>query len=210
MFKRYEKNLEFFNESQLKLLHEKSITVLGTGSVGSLLISTLVRLGIEKITTIDNSVIKEEDLATNIFANCNTVSATKSAVVKDNIKLANSRCKINSITMGLTNDYLIKLLKRTDLVVNTIADLKLKKLVFATTKKMSLPLIDLYLSATDSKILISSEPLKYQHQINLLNLQFLNSFLSKKIINYLLGKEDLKSYSLDNSTYQIKLIERQI
>lgn len=94
MFSRLE--IAIGNENLEKIKNTKVI-VFGLGGVGSYVVETLIRSGIENITLVDSDKYSVTNMNRQLYATLNTIGENKVDVAKKRIYEINKNCNVNII-----------------------------------------------------------------------------------------------------------------
>lgn len=93
-----------YNESELNLIQNSHILIIGLGGVGGSTFESLVRFGIKKFTIIDNDTIDSTNLNRQIISSLNNIGELKIDAAKKRALDINPDCTIEINNMFLTKD----------------------------------------------------------------------------------------------------------
>ncbi|NPC94659.1 hypothetical protein HOO54_21135 [Bacillus sp. WMMC1349] len=91
-----------YNDYRAKMT-EKHVCIIGTGTVGSYLPETLIKLGVNRFTLIDPDIVEEGNLFAQNYT-CSDIGKYKVNVLKDRYEKHFNTCEMTSIVHSLT-DY---------------------------------------------------------------------------------------------------------
>jgi hypothetical protein len=100
---RYERNYNFFHTFQtteldvVERFNDIKVTILGLGTVGSTLVDTLMKLGINEFTLIDYDTVERKNVAAQTVFNLSDTGRLKTEVVKEYIHTFNSSIHVKEI-----------------------------------------------------------------------------------------------------------------
>lgn len=117
MFSRLE--IAIGNENLEKIKNTKVI-VFGLGGVGSYVVETLIRSGIENITLVDSDKYSVTNMNRQLYATLNTIGENKVDVAKKRINEINKNCNVNTICKKLYRNIEEFNLSEYDFVIDCI------------------------------------------------------------------------------------------
>ncbi|MDD3186914.1 MAG: tRNA threonylcarbamoyladenosine dehydratase [Bacilli bacterium] len=109
-------------------IKNKKILVIGLGGVGSYVVESLVRCGIENITIVDNDIIDITNINRQLLALHSTIKRKKVDVCEERILDINPNCRVTKIDTFITKDNI-------DLLFKTKIDYIIDACDFMETKK---------------------------------------------------------------------------
>ena len=101
MFDRLEK---LIGKENIKLLHSKTVLVIGLGGVGGMAVETLIRNGIENIILVDNDIVDITNKNRQIIATDLTINKLKTDAFEERIKKINKNVNIIKINYFITKN----------------------------------------------------------------------------------------------------------
>lgn len=119
----------------------KNILVVGLGGVGSYVVESLVRSGIENITLIDNDIIDVTNLNRQLMTDTTNIGKYKTDVLESRIKLINPNIKVITKTIFLNEDNISIVTKDYDYVVDACDTVKTKISLIKTCNNLGIKLI---------------------------------------------------------------------
>ena len=141
---------EFFSRTKLllgrdniKKIKKSHVIVFGIGGVGSFIVESLIRIGINEITLVDNDIIKISDLNRQIHSNLNVLNCLKIDAMKDRIKTINKNIKVNlynDFYSFIENDKIFTN-KKYDYIADAIDNINSKVDLILTANKLNIPII---------------------------------------------------------------------
>ena len=88
----------------IETLKKKHIAIFGLGGVGSYIVETLARSGIEHFTLIDNDIITISNLNRQLYALTSTMNKKKIEVAKNRTLDINPNCQIQIYDTFVSED----------------------------------------------------------------------------------------------------------
>lgn len=139
MFERVESLIGIEN---LKLIHSKTVLVVGIGGVGSYATEALVRSGIQKIIIIDHDIIAPSNLNRQIFTNTKNIGKSKVSELKNRLLLINPDCEVITLNIFLGHES-INILDEyhIDYIIDACDTVNTKKLLIDYSLKKHIKLI---------------------------------------------------------------------
>lgn len=132
-------------EEKLQSLHQKTVAIFGLGGVGSYVVESLVRSGIENFVIIDNDKIDVTNINRQIIATTKTVGKFKVDVAEERIKEINPNVKVIKYAefVGKENENieLFDSIKNVDYIVDAIDTVSSKIRIIEFAKAHNIPAI---------------------------------------------------------------------
>ncbi len=126
-FSRLEKMI---GKTNIDLLQEKSVLVLGCGGVGGYVIESLARSNIGTLILVDYDVIDETNINRQIIALSSTIGMKKTDALENRIKDINPTCNVIKISEFIDEDNLGLLFNyQIDYLVDACDTIKTKKAI---------------------------------------------------------------------------------
>lgn len=144
MIKRYKRNIGLFTEKDQETVNNLRVCVIGCGGIGTQIIESLTRFGVETITAVDKDVIDETDLNRLIHSNYKTVGLPKAQITKKYVKNISDRVNINTMTLAYNKNTGKKIIKKHDIIIDAIGDFETKKLLEEHCNELEIPLVHTY------------------------------------------------------------------
>ncbi len=141
MLKRYQKNLGLLSAEDIQKIHNTSVCVIGCGGLGAPIIESLARLGVEKITAVDNTIFDETCYNRHIYANDRTMGLPKAVVLKKFLRRINSRVEINTMTLTYNDRLGPKIIKDHDIIVAAVDNNETRLLLEQHCNELNIPLM---------------------------------------------------------------------
>lgn len=138
---RYDRNFQTFSETEMGVIRQKKVCVIGCGGLGGYVIELLARVGIGEITAIDGDVFEASNLNRQILSQEKNLGTPKAEAAKARIEAINSEVKINALQAFLTAENADKLVAGHDAVVDALDNVAARKVLEAACGKAGIPLI---------------------------------------------------------------------
>lgn len=100
----YERLELILSKEKINKINNTNILIVGVGGVGGSCFEALIRLGIEKITVIDNDVFDKSNLNRQILSNLNNIGQNKAKEAYLRAKSINNNCLIDYKQIFLLED----------------------------------------------------------------------------------------------------------
>ncbi len=124
------------------LIKTKHVAVFGLGGVGSYVVETLARSGIEHFTLIDNDTISISNLNRQLYALTSTINQKKVEVAKNRTLDINPLCQIQIYDTFVTKENIDTFDFTTfDYIVDAIDTVSAKLLLIEKAKLHNIPII---------------------------------------------------------------------
>ncbi len=154
---RFSRSMILLPEGSIDTLKNKKIAIFGIGGVGSYVVETLARTGIENFVLIDNDLVSESNINRQIIATTSTIGFDKVAVAKERILDINPDAKIETYkTFVLDNTINEFKFDEYDYIIDAIDTVSAKILLIEKAKEYNIPIISSM--GTGNKL----DPLKFQ------------------------------------------------
>ena len=116
-----------YGQQAYQKITNSHICVIGIGGVGSWVVESLARSGVEQLTLIDLDHIAESNINRQIHALSETLGQSKIIAMQERIASINPNCKINLIDDHLSCDNIPQLLNTSfDYIVDCIDQFRIK------------------------------------------------------------------------------------
>jgi len=138
----FERIILQIKEENYKKIKNTSILIIGLGGVGSYTVESLIRMGIENITIIDNDKIDITNLNRQLMTNHNNIGEYKVDVIEERIKSINPNCHITKINEFITKDNIEELFKnKIDYIIDACDTIETKKSLIKEAIKRNIKII---------------------------------------------------------------------
>lgn len=117
---RYTDNLKTFTASELELVRQKSVCVVGAGGLGGFVCNGLARFGVGRLTVVDGDVFSESNLNRQLFARPDTIGRSKALVCKEELERINRDVSVTAVSAMLEESNARRLLSGHDLVIDCL------------------------------------------------------------------------------------------
>lgn len=116
---RYIKNA-IFTSSEMNLLKNASICIVGCGGLGGYILEMLSRLGIGKITIVDGDVFDVSNLNRQILSSESNIGNSKVLEASKRIKSINSSVSVEVRKLFLDAENVNEIIKYSDIVIDAL------------------------------------------------------------------------------------------
>ncbi len=136
------RTVSLIGEDKIKLLNDKTVTVLGVGGVGCACIEALCRAGIGKLIIVDKDEFDITNLNRQNFATTGNIGQSKVIAAYEKIKSINPSCEVITHKMFYLPETANALFEeKTDFVVDAIDTVTAKLDLAQRCYKNDIPLI---------------------------------------------------------------------
>ena len=126
----------------LNKIKTKHILVIGLGGVGSYVVESLIRSGIENITIVDFDKIDISNLNRQLMTNLNNIGKLKTDEIEKRILMINKNVKIKKISKFINEDNYLELFKENiDYLIDAEDSTNTKKLIIKECLKRKIKFI---------------------------------------------------------------------
>ena len=141
---RYERQLIVpqIGEEGQKKLSESKVTVVGCGGLGSPVLTYLALAGVGHIRMIDCDEVSFTNLNRQFFYEQASLDKVKCEEAAEFLKKRNPQITIDPIHKMLDEENAVELLKESDVVVDCVDRIGVRKIVGRTCKKLGVPLVE--------------------------------------------------------------------
>lgn len=126
---RYLRNKNSITEQQQTLLGEKHVVLLGCGGLGGSVAESLVRLGVGKLTIVDDDVFVQSNLNRQRFSTVKTLGQVKVEVAKMRLHEINDQVEIIAIKEFIDESNIHQLVHGCDVVIDALDNFQTRRIV---------------------------------------------------------------------------------
>jgi len=141
---RYERQLiipQIGQEGQKKL-EQSTVTVIGTGGLGSPVLTYLTSAGVGTIRIFDDDIVSESNLNRQFLHNTEDVAKLKTQSAKEKLSKLNPNVNLVLINDRLNTDNAEEYIAGSDVVVDCVDNLATRITVARTCMKLDIPLVE--------------------------------------------------------------------
>ena len=120
MSSRYDRNIGTITYEEQQLLASKSVCVVGCGGLGGGVIENLARMGVGRLTVIDDDFFDETNLNRQVLSNEDNIGHAKAVEARLQMKIINSQVQVDSIQAMLDKDNARGFIYGHDVVVDAL------------------------------------------------------------------------------------------
>lgn len=120
MEKRLEGNIPSISAAQQEMLQTKHALIVGCGGIGCYLVEYLTRLGVGKITIIDNDTFEVSNLNRQLYAAADTLGKSKVVVAKERANAINPNVQVDFWLSRLRSATVASALTGKDIVLDAL------------------------------------------------------------------------------------------
>lgn len=142
MEERFLRTAYVVGEDNIGKLRRSSVVIFGIGGVGSYTAEAVARMGVGKITLVDNDVVSESNINRQLIALHSTVGRYKTEVMKERILDINPECEVTAINMRYLPENADSIdLSEFDCIVDAIDTVSAKIEIAVRGEKLGVPVI---------------------------------------------------------------------
>ncbi len=141
MERRYMGNIPSISESEQELLKTKHVLIAGCGGVGGYAAEYLARLGVGKITIIDNGSFELQGLHCELFADTDTVGKSKVTVIKEHLQKVNPQTEVEFWMSKLRKATVMTALSGKNLVLDGLEDTDTRLILADGCREKGIPFV---------------------------------------------------------------------
>ena len=139
--KRYERNEVSISPAENDILSSKSVCVLGCGGLGGYIAEMLLRVGVLKLTLIDNDVFDETNLNRQLFSTEAGVGKPKVYEAEKRLTAVDCGARLNVIHTRLDDENANELLKGHDAVVDALDNIASRHIAVKACDALEIPFV---------------------------------------------------------------------
>lgn len=117
---RYLRNKKSITESQQDMLSQCHVVVLGCGGLGGSVAESLARIGVGKLTLVDNDVFVLSNLNRQRFSTSKTIGRSKVEVAKDKLFEINDQVEVVSKKVFINASNIDELTEGCDVIIDAL------------------------------------------------------------------------------------------
>lgn len=126
---RYLRNKSSINEYQQELLSKKHVIVLGCGGLGGSVAESLARIGVGKLTLVDNDVFVMSNLNRQRFSTGKTIGQSKVEVAKEKLFEINDQVEVITHKKFIDSSNIYMLVDGCDLVIDALDNFETRRMI---------------------------------------------------------------------------------
>ena len=138
---RYFRNIASLGAVGQARLLSSSVSVVGAGGLGGLVIELLARLGIGKITIIDGDRFAEDNLNRQVLCRENDLDRLKAEVGEQRVRAINSAIEVTSHPIFLTEENAVELLGESQVVVDALDRISIRIVLEKVIGELGIPMV---------------------------------------------------------------------
>lgn len=129
MMERYLRNKSSITQSQQDLLAQCHVVVLGCGGLGGSIAESLTRIGIGKLTLIDDDVFVVSNLNRQRFSTSKTIGQSKVEVAKKRLFEINDQVEVIAHKIFINASNISTLVDKCDLIIDALDNFETRRMV---------------------------------------------------------------------------------
>lgn len=138
----FDRTLKMIDNELIEKIKKKKILLVGVGGVGGFAFESLVRLGFENITIIDNDRIEESNLNRQIISLKDNIGKFKTDIAKERGLQINPNIKITTHTIFLNSDNIDDIFNaHYDYIIDACDTITTKFLLIKKAKELNIKII---------------------------------------------------------------------
>jgi len=138
---RYFRNIASLGAAGQARLLSSSVSVVGAGGLGGMVIELLARLGVGKITIIDGDRFAEDNLNRQILCREDDIDRLKAEVGAQRVRAINSAIEVVSHPIFLTEENAVELLSESQVVVDALDRISIRIVLEKVIGELGIPMV---------------------------------------------------------------------
>lgn len=126
---RYLRNKDSISESQQDLLAKCHVIVLGCGGLGGSVAESLARIGVGKLTLVDDDVFVLSNLNRQRFSTSTTIGRSKVEVAKEKLFEINDQVEVTVQKKFIDSSNIYTLVDGCDLVIDALDNFETRRMI---------------------------------------------------------------------------------
>lgn len=141
---RYERQLLIpkIGHSGQNVLGKSTVTIIGSGGLGSPVLTYLTCAGVGKIRIVDGEIVSEPDLNREFLHNTHDINNLKVLSAREKLLLLNPEVEIAAINKHIEDDNAKELIAGSDVVVDCVDNMHTRVTVAKACIKLDIPLVE--------------------------------------------------------------------
>lgn len=136
------RSIMVLGEEKINSLTNKKVAIFGLGGVGSYVVETLARSGIQNFVLVDHDKVSLSNINRQIYALHSTIGKYKTDVAKERILDINPKCNIETYKTFVLADTINEFnFEEFDYIVDAIDTISAKILLIEKAKEFNIPII---------------------------------------------------------------------
>jgi molybdopterin-synthase adenylyltransferase len=168
---RYLRNKGSITQSQQYLLAQRHVVVLGCGGLGGSIAESLARIGVGKLTLVDDDVFVESNLNRQRFSTLESIGLAKVEVAKERLSDINDQVIVEAKKMFIDSSNIQMLTSGCDLVIDALDNFVTRRII--EDANLPVPIISAAVAGYNGWLTISKPGYK--------NIKHLCSYMNKGV-----------------------------
>lgn len=141
MSRRYSRNIGTISKEEQAILSQKSVCIIGCGGLGGGVIENLTRIGVGKLTVVDNDMFDMTNLNRQVLSNEGNIGNSKAFEAAEQMKNINSDVIITPIQTEATEENCRQIIADHDLVIDAVDNIKTRIILEKACEEEGITLI---------------------------------------------------------------------
>lgn len=112
------------DKDKLSTIQQLNVAIVGAGGLGGYVLEMIARLGVRRITVVDNETFDISNLNRQLLSSEQNIGDKKVDAARDRIGLVNSNIYVKAIAEKLSNDNAYSALKDQDVVFDCVDNIE--------------------------------------------------------------------------------------
>ncbi|MGI6721881.1 MAG: HesA/MoeB/ThiF family protein [Anaerovoracaceae bacterium] len=138
---RYIRNIGTLTEEENARLQSSNVCVIGCGGLGGNIISNLARLGVGRLTIVDDGTYEPSNLNRQLFSSEKTMDRVKTEVVKERLAEINSDVEVKAVNDRLVPANAADIVRGHDIVIDGLDNLETRLVLEDACAECGIPLV---------------------------------------------------------------------
>lgn len=148
------RQMSIVTRSEQQRFKDAKIAVVGCGGIGGSAIEMLARMGVGKLTIIDQDYFDLSNLNRQVMSSINCLRKDKTEVTKEKIRLINPYVEVNAKNVKVDEDNVAELIGDVDIIIDALDNLVTRIIVSRYAKEKNIPFIHGAINGTKGQITV--------------------------------------------------------
>jgi len=149
---RYARNFKTFSAQDQIALLKSRVTIVGLGGLGGTVVEILARSGVGSLNLIDGDAFEDSNLNRQFLSTTAGLNTFKTKAAAQRVKKINASIEVEQHRLFLDRNNSIRLLKKSDVAVDCLDNLRTRFIVADACKKIGLPFVSAAVAGTSGHV----------------------------------------------------------
>ncbi|MDY7032513.1 MAG: HesA/MoeB/ThiF family protein [Thermodesulfobacteriota bacterium] len=138
---RYARNMKTYSHTQQAVLLKSTVSIVGLGGLGGVVVEILARMGTGSLNLIDGDIFEESNLNRQFLSSEKALQQTKAESAEKRINAINSSLIIHTHPEYVNEENAVDYLGKSDVIVDCLGGIQDRFVLEKASKKVGCPLI---------------------------------------------------------------------